>query len=335
MSEERSAASLIGGPDDDEIRFRVKVIAGVGTLSTALLTGVAVTRREALPTEVLFPVAIAVLGLAVTAALITLLMMTARSRRRAVTRTDEVLAHLRARERELVQSNRELERFASIAAHDLQEPLRTVLTFSDLIERRHAQDMSPEALGYNLRIATAAARMRNLVEDLLVYARIGQEERTYETVDLHEAAEEALANLEQLIGETGATITLGELPRVLGNRPGLVQVLTNLVANACKYTIGEPPVVEIFSEKGDGVWIVAVRDNGKGIDPSYHERIFELFRRLETRNRGGGTGLGLAICKRVVELHGGRIWVRSQLGHGSTFFFTIPAMPGLDRARGS
>ena len=240
------------------------------------------------------------------------------------------MASLRLRERELVQSNKELERFASVAAHDLQEPLRTVLTYTDLLERRYGEQIPIEARGFTLRVAGAAARMRNLIEDLLVYARIGQEERVYETVDLREAANEAIANLEQLIAETNAEVEIGPLPKVLANRPGIVQVFTNLLANACKYRLGDAPQIRIASERTDNQWIIAVQDNGKGIDPAYHERVFELFRRLDTRSKGGGTGLGLAICKRVIDMHGGRIWVRSQLSQGSTFYFTLPITPGMN-----
>jgi light-regulated signal transduction histidine kinase (bacteriophytochrome) len=322
--------ALWAGPDEAEVTLWMRVVAGVGVACTAVVTTVGALRVDELPLDTLFPVALALLGLSVTGLVLALVFTNARTRRQSTATAEQVLAHLRARERELVQSNRELERFASIAAHDLQEPLRTVLTFADLVERRFGDEMSPEARGFNLRIAGAAARMRNLIEDLLVYARVGQEERTYESVDLAEVADEAVANLEQLVEETGATVDIGPLPRVLGNRPGLLQVFTNLVSNACKYRMAEAPEINILSERVDDAWVVAVQDNGKGIDPAYHDRVFELFRRLESRNQGGGTGLGLAICKRVIDLHGGKIWVRSQLGQGSTFYFTLPNIPGID-----
>lgn len=323
-------ADVIGGPDEDEVRLRIRVVAITGIVATLALTTVAILRADELPLTTLFPLAMGALAASVTGLFIALMVTNARTREVATARAEEVMAHLRARERQLVQSNKELERFASVAAHDLQEPLRTVLTFSDLLERRYGEQIPIEARGYTLRIAGAAARMRSLIEDLLVYARMGQEERTVEPVDLAEAAEEAVANLEQLIAETHAHIEIGSLPRVMANRNGMVQVLTNLLSNACKYRLGDAPEIQVASERSDRQWIIAVKDNGKGIDPTYHDRVFELFRRLETRNKGGGTGLGLAICKRVVELHGGQIWVRSKLGQGSTFFFTIPVTPGLD-----
>jgi light-regulated signal transduction histidine kinase (bacteriophytochrome) len=322
--------ALLSEPDDAEVHLWLRAIGVVGVLCTGVLTAVGAARAAELPLDTLFPATLAFAGLAVTALVMAIVLTNTRTRREATATAEQVLAHLRARERELVQSNRELERFASIAAHDLQEPLRTVLTFADLVERRYGDDMTPEARGFNLRIAGAAARMRNLIEDLLVYARVGQEERTYESVDLEDVAQEAVANLEQLVEETGATVDIGSLPKVLGNRPGLLQVFTNLVSNACKYRMADPPVINILSERVDEAWVVAIQDNGKGIDPAYHDRVFELFRRLESRNQGGGTGLGLAICKRVIELHGGKIWVRSQLGQGSTFFFTLPNIPGID-----
>lgn len=323
-------ADVIGGPDPDEVRLRIRVVAVTGIVATLLLTSVAAVRADELPLSTLFPLSMAALAVSVTGLFIALMVTNARTRRVATARAEEVMAHLRARERQLVQSNKELERFASVAAHDLQEPLRTVLTFSDLLERRYGDDIPLEARGYTLRIAGAAARMRSLIEDLLVYARMGQEERTLDVVDMADAAEEAMANIEQLIEESHAHVEIGPMPKVMANRNGMVQVLTNLLSNACKYRLGDAPEIRVASERADRQWIIAVQDNGKGIDPTYHDRVFELFRRLETRNKGGGTGLGLAICKRVVELHGGQIWVRSKLGQGSTFFFTIPVTPGLD-----
>lgn len=323
-------ADVIGGPDEDEVRLRIRVVAVTGIVATLALTTAAILRADDLPLTLLFPMSMAALAISVTGLFIALMVTNARTRKVATARAEAVMAHLRARELQLVQSNKELERFASVAAHDLQEPLRTVLTFADLLERRYGEQMPIEARGYTLRIAGAAARMRSLIEDLLVYARMGQEERAVEPVDLGEAAEEAVANLEQLITETSAHVEIGTMPKVMANRNGMVQVLTNLLSNACKYRLGDAPQIQVASERTDRQWIIAVKDNGKGIDPAYHDRVFELFRRLETRNKGGGTGLGLAICKRVVELHGGQIWVRSKLGQGSTFFFTIPITPGLD-----
>jgi signal transduction histidine kinase len=217
--------------------------------------------------------------------------------------------------------------------------LRTILTFTDLTDKRFGETLDPEARGYMLRVSAAAGRMRNLIEDLLTYARIGQEERQFELVDLRTVVDAALANIEQLVIETGARVTIGELPTVTGNPQGLQQLFTNLLTNAVKYRLVASPQVRIESNRKDRNWIIAVADNGKGIDPVNHERIFELFRRLEARGVSG-TGLGLAICARVVDVHGGRIWVRSAVGKGATFYFTLPVRQEpepkrLGRSRGS
>lgn len=262
-------------------------------------------------------------GVAITALSIALVVMLAREQRRSARVSEHITDQLADREHALMQSNKELERFATIAAHDLQEPLRTILTFTDLTERRFGPTLEPEARDYILRVAGAAARMRALIEDLLLYARIGQAERQFEKVDLNKVAHEAVANVEPLVIETGARVEIGDLPTVMGNEQGLQQLFTNLLSNAMKYKMADAPFVRIESQQRDREWIVAVADNGKGIDPANHERIFELFRRLETRGISG-TGLGLAICARIVDVHGGHIWVRSALGKGATFYFTLP-----------
>jgi chemotaxis family two-component system sensor kinase Cph1 len=262
-------------------------------------------------------------GVAITSLSFALVVMLAREQKRSQHLSLQMTDRLADREHALMQSNRELERFATVAAHDLQEPLRTILTFTDLTERRFGTTLEPEALDYMMRVATAASRMRNLIEDLLTYARIGQEERQFESVDLRTVVDEAVANVEQLVIESGAHITIGELPTVTGNPQGLQQLFTNLISNALKYKLADHPQVRIESHRKDRDWIIAVADNGKGIDPINHERIFELFRRLEARGVSG-TGLGLAICARIVDAHGGRIWVRSAIGKGATFYFTLP-----------
>jgi light-regulated signal transduction histidine kinase (bacteriophytochrome) len=271
-------------------------------------------------------------GIAITALSVALIVMLGREQKRSALVSEQMTDRLADREHALMQSNRELERFATIAAHDLQEPLRTILTFTDLTERRFGPTLEPEARDYILRVAGAAARMRNLIEDLLLYARIGQAERQFERVDLNQVAREAVANVEPLIIETGAHIEIGELPVVMGNEQGLLQLLTNLLSNAIKYKLADAPFVRIEAQQrqAEREWIIAVSDNGKGIDPANHDRIFELFRRLEPRGVSG-TGLGLAICARIVDVHGGRIWVRSSLGKGATFYFTLPIRSAAGR----
>ena len=260
--------------------------------------------------------------------------------KRAMQRAEAMTTEIQEREHDLVQSNRELERFATIAAHDLQEPLRTILTFTDLIERKYSDSMEGEALGYLLRVAAAAARMRTLIEDLLIFARIGQREREFDIVDLNVVIQAALANLEPLILECEGEIIVGDLPTVRGNNPGLTQLFTNLIANALKYRLANHPIVRVSAQRKESEWVLSVADNGKGIDPQHHDKIFELFRRLEPGAGAAGTGLGLAISLRVVEVHGGRIWVKSTVGQGATFFFTLPLeserpTSGRKAARGS
>jgi light-regulated signal transduction histidine kinase (bacteriophytochrome) len=303
---------------------RLALVVAVGAVTTILLTTLS-SQASATTAETLLPLVAAAAGVLATAMASASVVALARSKRTAAEVSEQMTDRLADREHRLEQSNRELERFATIAAHDLQEPLRTILTFTDLIERRYGQTLNTEARDYLLRVAGAAARMRALIEDLLTYARIGQAERRFELVDLRESLNEAVANLEPLIIETGATIHAGELPVVTGNPQGLTQLFTNLLSNAMKYRLAEPPRVEITAERQGKEWVIAVADNGKGIDPTYHDRIFELFRRLEPRGGASGTGLGLAICARVVDVHGGRIWVRSAVGKGATFYFTLPA----------
>lgn len=304
---------------------RVLVVIAFGATISAAATFVAwQLDPQRIDFSVWLPRAVGLACVVITLLVATMVIVHDRVLDKAQQETDKMTARLRDREHALVHSNRELERFATIAAHDLQEPLRTILTFSDLIDRKFGETIDPDARAYLLRVSLAGARMRDLIEDLLIYARIGQAERRYQTVDLQAVVDDAIANVEQLIAETHATIDVGDMPTVTGNLSGLKQLFTNLLSNAMKYRLGDRPKVTIAAQLKDDEWIVSVADNGKGIDPAHHERIFELFRRLETREGAAGTGLGLAICTRVVSAHGGRIWVKSSLGTGATFYFTLP-----------
>jgi signal transduction histidine kinase len=279
-----------------------------------------------------FPWLVVVAGVLITGLLAALVVSFSQTRRQAVALADQITANLRAREGELqranddiVRSNRELERYASIAAHDLQEPLRSLLAYASVLERRYGETLDPEVLDQVQRMARAAERMRSLVVDLLAYARADSEQRKIEMVDLDEAIRIAIDDLSVLIHETGATIRVANLPTVPGNRRELIGVFSNLLSNALKYRSEAPPEVIVVAHQRGSEWVIGVRDNGIGIDPAYHERIFELFRRLEKRSTDAGTGLGLAICVRTVAQHGGRIWVESEEGKGATFWFTLPA----------
>jgi signal transduction histidine kinase len=285
-----------------------------------------------------FPWLAVVAGLLITGLLAALMVSFSQTRAQAVALADEMTASLRARENELrnanegiVRSNRELERYASIAAHDLQEPLRSLLAYASVLERRYGDDLDPEALDQVQRMARAAERMRSLVVDLLSYAKADSQQRKVEMVDLNEAIRVAIDDLSVLIHETRATIRVADLPRVPGNRRELIGVFSNLLSNALKYRSEEPPAVVVVAHEREEEWVIGVKDNGIGVAPAYHDRIFELFRRLEKRSTDSGTGLGLAICARTIAQHGGRIWVESEEGQGATFWFTLPKEPhGVD-----
>jgi light-regulated signal transduction histidine kinase (bacteriophytochrome) len=268
-----------------------------------------------------------------------LIVLQSRTRTQAVSLAEAMTANLQQRERELrranddiVRSNKELERYASIAAHDLQEPLRSLLAYASVLERRYGETLEPEVLDQVKRMARAAERMRSLVVDLLAYAKADSAKRRIEWVDLNEAIRIAIDDLSVLIHETGATIRVADLPRVPGNRRELIGVFSNLLSNALKYRSESPPEVIVVAHERNDEWVLGVKDNGIGIDEAYHERIFELFRRLEKRSSDSGTGLGLAICARTIAQHGGRIWVESEEGRGSTFWFTLPAKASVSTA---
>jgi signal transduction histidine kinase len=285
-----------------------------------------------------FPVLVVVAGLVITLLIAALIILSAQTRTQAVSLAEEMTANLQQRERELrranediVRSNKELERYASIAAHDLQEPLRSLLAYASVLERRYGESLEPEVLDQVQRMARAAERMRSLVVDLLAYAKADSARRRIEWVDLNEAIRIAIDDLSVLIHETGATIRVADLPRVPGNRRELIGVFSNLLSNALKYRSEAPPEVIVVAHERNDEWVIGVRDNGIAIDEAYHDRIFELFRRLEKRSSDSGTGLGLAICARTIAQHGGRIWVESYEGQGATFWFTLPANANVAR----
>ncbi|MDO8608689.1 MAG: ATP-binding protein [Phaeospirillum sp.] len=228
----------------------------------------------------------------------------------------------------LEASNRELEQFAYVASHDLQEPLRMVVSYVDLLSLRYADHLDAEAREFIGFAREGALRMREQIIDLLQYSRIGRHDGGRTTVNLDEAVKEALSNLKNALEETGGEVMLANgLPAVVGVHVELVNLFQNLIGNALKYARpGEPPRVEISAEtNGDG-YVVKVADNGIGIDPQYHERIFGMFQRLHSRGEYKGTGIGLAVCKKIVEKHGGRIWIDSSIGKGSTFFVAFPVV---------
>jgi signal transduction histidine kinase len=232
---------------------------------------------------------------------------------------------LRQTAEELRRSNQELEQFAYIASHDLQEPLRQMRAFSQLIEERCRDKLDAKAEQYLKFIIDGATRMTDLIRDLLAYSRVGaRPQRKFASCP--EALAVALANLQASIAETDARITHDELPTIVAEPTHLVQLFQNLISNAIKFRRpGVTPEVHVGASRDGTNWVFSVKDNGIGMAAEYYERVFLIFQRLHTREKYAGTGIGLAICKKIVEQHGGQIWVASTVDQGSTFYFSLPA----------
>jgi PAS domain S-box-containing protein len=225
---------------------------------------------------------------------------------------------------ELRRSNEELQRFAYVASHDLQEPLRTVSSYVQLLERRYADKLDADAKDFIGFAVDGSRRMQRLVEDLLALSRVGSQGIQLVPLQADTAVDAALKDLKTAIDEKRAVITRGPLPEVCGDFRQLAQLFANLLTNAIKFSGDAPPRVEISAKAEGAQWVFRVRDHGIGIDPQYFDRIFVIFQRLHGRDEYPGTGIGLAICKKIVERHGGRIWVESHQGKGATFAFTLP-----------
>ena len=228
----------------------------------------------------------------------------------------------------LARSNSELQQFAYVASHDLREPLRMIARFVQLLQRRYQGQLDADADKYIGFAMEGAQRLQLLIDDLLEFARLETRAKPFALIDCQRIAQVVLDNLQIAIAESGATVTVaGPLPTVLGDDTQLTQLFQNLVSNALKFRRPEtPPQIQLGAQRDGSNWLFHVRDNGIGIDPQYHERIFVIFQRLHTREQYPGTGIGLALCKKIVERHGGRIWVESALGQGATFWFTLPAV---------
>ncbi len=250
------------------------------------------------------------------------------ARARAVATANRMTADLRDSRNELARRNEDLEQFAFLASHDLQQPLRTVSGFLQLLERQAGERLDDRGREYVDRALTGVRDMARLIDDLLAYSRAARADTPLEPVELDRAWDAAVAQLDAAIADTGATVTRDPLPVVAGDHGQMVQVLANLVGNAIKYRSPAPPEVHASATRHGAVWEVVVRDNGVGIDPADHERIFAMFRRLPGHASVEGTGVGLAIVKKLVERAGGSIRVESELGRGSRFVLTLTAVAG-------
>ena len=223
----------------------------------------------------------------------------------------------------LQQSNSELEQFAYVASHDLQEPLRMVASYVQLLERRYKGKLDADADEFIGYAVDGANRMRGLIDDLLTYSRVSRLGKPFEPVNVESTLDIVLMNLQASIAENGAVVTHNKLPVVVADGGQLVQLFQNLIGNAIKFHGKEPPRVHVSGRVEETDYLFSVKDNGIGIDPGYFDRLFKIFQRLHTREEYPGSGIGLAVCKRIVERHGGRIWIESEAGKGSTIYFTL------------
>lgn len=228
--------------------------------------------------------------------------------------------------KELKRSNIDLEQFAYTASHDLQSPLQAIIGNADLLSWKYESSLEPDAIHYIEEIVGAGIRMKQLIQDLLAYSRVGTGNLELQSIDCQVVLKEVLANLQETICSSGADISYDRLPTVMGNKTQLIQVFQNLISNSIKFCHKEVcPKIQISAEALTETeeWLIGVRDNGIGIKPQNRDRIFEVFQRLHQSDEYPGNGIGMAICKKIVERHGGRIWVESQFGIGTTFYFTL------------
>jgi PAS domain S-box-containing protein len=252
-------------------------------------------------------------------------------RKRMEAQAEEQTAQLRHQAEELRRSNENLERsntelrqFAYIASHDLQTPLRNICGFVQLVKLNYADRLDEQASDWIGRAVQSTVRMQALIRDVLAYSRVDSEAEPFRRIPFREVFNDAVVTLEAPIRDVHGQVTCDRLPMVMGDRSQLEQLMQNLLGNGLKYHGNDAPRVHVSAQRAGNEWVFCVRDNGIGIAPKYHERIFEIFQRLHSQREHPGTGIGLAVCRRVVHRHGGRIWVESEPGHGSTFYFTIP-----------
>jgi signal transduction histidine kinase len=236
---------------------------------------------------------------------------------------EDLERRVQERTQELKRSNEELEQFAYVASHDLQEPLRMVASYMQLIERRYKDKLDADADKFIGFAVDGAKRMQALIQDLLAYSRVGTRHNPFQTIDCTSIVNGVVADLKLTIDEIGAKVRYNTLPTVNGDSIQLAQVFQNLISNALKFKGNASPEIYISARRDGDFWVFSIKDNGIGIDPQYFNRIFVIFQRLHTRQEYAGTGIGLAVCKKIIERHGGRIWVESEPGKGTTFHFSI------------
>jgi light-regulated signal transduction histidine kinase (bacteriophytochrome) len=257
--------------------------------------------------------------------LITSIIRDVTERQRAENELRRTAARLAEQTAELERSNAELQQFAYVASHDLQEPLRMVASYTQLLARRYGDKLDADALEFIDYAVDGARRMQALINDLLAYSRVGTRGAEFAPTDCNALVDQVIADLGAAIEDERAVVTRGDLPTLQADPMQLSQLFQNLIGNAIKFHGERAPRVEIGAERRGGEWRFSVQDNGIGIDPEYADRIFVIFQRLHSRAEYPGTGIGLAICKKIVERHGGHIWMESAPGEGTTFYFTLPA----------
>ncbi len=245
-----------------------------------------------------------------------------------IKKRERLQAQLERYTHELERSNQDLQQFAYITSHDLQEPLRMITSYLQILERRYKGALDSDAEDFIYYAVDGARRMQELINGLLLFSRVKTQASELQITDSQEVMEQAKHNLQLVIDESSAQIYYEELPQIMADRTQLMQLFQNLISNAIKYNDSDPPVIHIHTKHQNEEWLFSFSDNGIGFDQDQSERIFKIFQRLHSRDEYPGTGIGLAVCKRIVERHHGRIWVDSQKGRGSTFYFTIPAGNG-------
>jgi PAS domain S-box-containing protein len=243
---------------------------------------------------------------------------------RDITERKRMEEALRERTELLEQSNKELEQFAYVASHDLQEPLRMVASYSQLLSKRYKGKLDSDADDFINYAVDGANRMQMLINDLLDYSRVGTRGKEFGMTDFNAVLEKTLRDLKKRVEESGSNVTIDPLPSLMADGGQIGQVFQNLISNGIKFRSDASPLIHVSSEKNKNKWIFSVRDNGIGIDTEYSNRIFEIFQRLHNKEEYPGSGIGLAICKKIVERHRGNIWIESEPAKGSTFFFSIP-----------